>query len=642
MSHFCHLLVATLLVFSSSLSYSERSPIEVYGSLPEFRSLSISPDGEHYAYIQRVDTADYFVVTHIESRNIVAKIPAKKLKARSTYFATNEHVLLRASDTSSTFGFRGRRERSGALVYNIRSNEVRLLLKKTKYIHPAQTGLGKIVGLHERDEKVYMPAFHWVGAAAYNLYKVDLNTGRGRLHARGTANTIDWFVGNEGLVLAREQYDEEDKEHRIQSKVSGKWKTIYSAQTSIPEISVQAVATDEKSLLFIDKNDDREAVYSMSLKTGEVLGPLYSKDDTDIDYLETTINRKLSAIVYSGFKPKYEFVDAESNALYKRLELTFPKSSIYVKSSTKNNEKVIIRVDGGGETGSYILFDSAKSKLYRLAAEYDVVSVGPSKAIKYNSRDGLKIPAIITFPPGDTVAKDLPLIVLPHGGPESYDRIGFNWLSQFFAVKGYVVLQPNFRGSTGFGYEFRNAGRGRWGREMQDDVSDGIKRLVSAGYVNPDRVCIVGGSYGGYSALIGGAFNPELYRCIVAINGVADIPLMMKEKSQRYGRDHWVLSYWDEVIGDRKEEREKLKNISPVNFASSFQSPVLLIHGKDDTVVPIKQSREMQESLAEAGKAVEFIELDGEDHWLSTSTSRVAALRAIDAFLDKHNPTDDL
>jgi len=589
-----------------------------------------------------VDTADYFVVLHIASKKIIAKIPAKSLKARSTYFATNEHVLLRASDTISNFWFRGRRERSGALVYNIRSNEVRLLLKGTKNIHPAQTGLGKVVGVHERDEKVYMPAFHWGGAVSYNLYKVDLNNGRGRLHARGTANTTDWFVGNDGLVLAREEYDKDDKEQRIQSKTSGKWKTIYSVETSIPKISVQAVSADERSLLFIDKNDDREAVYSMSLETGEVIGPLYSKDDTDIDYLKTTIDRKLSAVVYSGFKPKYEFVDAVSNALYKRFEQTFPKSSIYFESSTADNAKVIIKVDGGGEAGSFVLFDSAKSKLFRLAAEYDVESVGPSKAIRYNSRDGLKIPAIITFPPGDVVAKDLPLIVLPHGGPESYDRIGFDWLSQYFAVKGYVVLQPNFRGSTGFGYEFRNAGRGRWGREMQDDVSDGVRRLVSAGYVNPERVCIVGASYGGYSALIGGAFNPELYRCVVSINGVSDLPLMMKETSQKYGRNHWVISYWKSVIGDRKEQLEKLEKISPVNFASSFQSPVLLIHGKDDSVVPIRQSREMQEALEKKDKAVEFVELEGEDHWLSTSTSRVAALRAIDAFLDKHNPIDDL
>lgn len=173
---------------------------------------------------------------------------------------------------------------------------------------------------------------------------------------------------------------------------------------------------------------------------------------------------------------------------------------------------------------------------------------------------------------------------------------------------------------------------------MQDDVSDGVKALIKFGYADPDRVCIVGSSYGGYSALAGGAFSPELYRCVVAVNGVSDLPRMLGDEKRRHGSNHWVVSYWTKVIGDSKHELEKLKQLSPANFAAQFQAPVLLIHSKDDTVVPIRQSRIMKRALKKAGKPVELISLKGEDHWLSVSASRRAMLKAIDRFLDVHNP----
>ncbi|MGK0442226.1 MAG: dipeptidyl aminopeptidase/acylaminoacyl peptidase, partial [Pseudohongiellaceae bacterium] len=343
---------------------------------------------------------------------------------------------------------------------------------------------------------------------------------------------------------------------------------------------------------------------------------------------------------YSGFIPSYEFTDAKLSELFQRVVGSFPKSSVHYVSSTKNNKLIIVRVSGNDAPGTYYLFDSDNVKLTTLASRYSVPAIAEIKAFKYNARDGLKIPALITMPPGAKGKKNLPLIALPHGGPEAYDQIGFDWMAQYFALKGYIVLQPNFRGSKGFGYDFRDAGRGRWGREMQDDVSDGVGVLVKAGYVDPKRVCIIGGSYGGYSALAGGAFSPELYRCVISVNGVSDLPLMLKNKKSRYGNDHWVINYWHEVIGDSNAEIDKLRDISPINFASQFQAPVLLIHGKDDLIVPFRQSAHMYEALKKAGKSVELATLKGEDHWLSTSATRLEMLKAIDRFLDTHNPAD--
>lgn len=203
-----------------------------------------------------------------------------------------------------------------------------------------------------------------------------------------------------------------------------------------------------------------------------------------------------------------------------------------------------------------------------------------------------------------------------------------------------MVFQPNFRGSAGFGADHVLAGRGKWGLEMQDDVSDGVLALVKMGYADAERVCIMGASYGGYSALAGGAFSPELYRCVISVAGVSDLPKMLKDTKNKYGRRHWVNSYWKDVVGDSKAERAKLKKISPVNSAAAFRAPVLLLHGDDDTVVPISQSVRMAKALKKAGKSVEMVTLKDEDHRLSTSGSRLQMLSAIDKFLQLHNPVE--
>tara|TARA_B110000902_G_scaffold154368_1_gene177250 strand:+ start:1593 stop:2462 length:870 start_codon:yes stop_codon:yes gene_type:complete len=287
------------------------------------------------------------------------------------------------------------------------------------------------------------------------------------------------------------------------------------------------------------------------------------------------------------------------------------------------------------------MFDRTQTKLYSLASEYPAIkSIGELKAVNLNARDGIIIPSIITLPTDPSKRKNLPLIAMPHGGPETYDSLRFNWLAQYLAAKGYAVLQPNFRGSTGFGYALLNSGYGEWGRKMQDDVSDGVTALANAGYIDPKRVCIMGGSYGGYSALAGGAFTPELYRCVISIAGVSDLPQMLSSQKFKYGRNHWVVGYWGNIIGDSKSQREKLRAISPINFAERFQAPVLLIHGKDDTVIPIRQSKAMYKALKKADKPVEFVTLKGEDHWLSGSETRLALLKEVDKFLDKHNPVN--
>jgi dipeptidyl aminopeptidase/acylaminoacyl peptidase len=238
--------------------------------------------------------------------------------------------------------------------------------------------------------------------------------------------------------------------------------------------------------------------------------------------------------------------------------------------------------------------------------------------------------------PPDREPKKLPLIVFPHGGPQSRDDAGFDWWVQFLATRGYAVLRPQFRGSTGFGAELRRAGKRQWGQAMQDDLSDGVTSLVERGTVDPTRVCIVGASYGGYAALAGAAFTPELFACAASINGIADLPGMLGYLRNRYGDDSNALGAWEDLVGHSFSD--ELWEHSPTRSAANIRVPILLIHATDDTIVPFSQSKGFAEVLAEHGKTHELISLKGEDHWLSSASSRLQVLQVLETFLAKHLP----
>ena len=208
----------------------------------------------------------------------------------------------------------------------------------------------------------------------------------------------------------------------------------------------------------------------------------------------------------------------------------------------------------------------------------------------------------------------------------------FDWWASFLASRGYAVLQPNFRGSTGYGANWEHAGRRQWGGLMQTDVEDGVAAIVRAGIADPERVCIVGASYGGYAALAGATLTPDRYKCAASVAGVADLNELLRQREAATGHESMSSDWLRSSIGDRDEDRERLRGVSPANLAERVRIPILLIHGTDDTVVPILQSRRMLDRLHDAGKNVRFVELRGDDHWLSDAETRIQMLRELETF----------
>ena len=633
------------LGFNTANAEVTHPPLEAYGDLPSIRYMDSSPDGSKVAYVQRHEGADYVALFDTVTKERTYLLNIDEVETRGVFFADSENIIIRASDTKFVPGYRGEFLYSGAYGYNLKTKKLKFLLRGTDNIYPAQGGLGKIVGHDDESGYIFMPA--WMGDRYsdpnYSLLRVNMKTGKGRRFKSGNGDTIDWFVDTDGTVLAREDYNNQYDAYKIYTYINGNRELVYEAESPRIPFSLIGVKPDRSGLIIMDDTDSETGfneLYEMDF-SGNITSANLERDDADIQGVYTDGNRFMVGVRYSGAVPAYKFFDPEVDAAVAEVVARFPNAAIHVDSWSDDWTKILYRFYASDTPGSFVLQDRTTGALTLIADTRDNIppdALGQAVAVSYVARDGLKIPAIVTWPAGVDLASanNLPLIVMPHGGPASYSGVGFHWRAQYFANRGYLVLQPNFRGSTGYGNEFEELGHGEWGLKMQDDVTDGVNMLVKEGLADPDRVCIVGASYGGYSALAGGAYTPDLYKCVVAIAPVTDLRRMLSDERWDLGKNHWVLDYWHEVIGDPQAEREKLDAISPANAAENFTAPVLLIHGKDDLVVPIKQSRIMEDALKRAGKSVTFLELEGEDHWMSDGDTRIDALRAMAIFIDQH------
>jgi dipeptidyl aminopeptidase/acylaminoacyl peptidase len=330
--------------------------------------------------------------------------------------------------------------------------------------------------------------------------------------------------------------------------------------------------------------------------------------------------------------------DPAFEAKLRKVYRAFPGLRVEIQDFTADIGKVLVRTSGNADPGTWFKVDLANHKADPVGDERPRIAseqAGPISTIAYKAADGTDLRGVLTLPPG-RAAKNLPVIMLPHGGPTSRDFAQFDWWAQALASRGYAVFQPNFRGSTDRDYAFIRAGYGQWGRKMQTDISDGLAELAKQGVVDPKRACIVGGSYGGYAALAGVTLQHGLYRCAVALAPVSDISEMYYTDIEESGDDALTKRMHKLELGDPAT----FAAVSPRRHAKDADAPILLIHGKDDTVVPFRQSQRMVDALKDAHKPVEFMVMQKEDHWLSRGETRRQMLEACVKFVTANNPPD--
>lgn len=644
----CGWVLAWLMLWSAVATATPS--IEDYGKLPTIGGMSISPSGKLLVFRKTEDVKDYLVVYSLDDRTIVRAVDITEIDPHDFYFLNENHVILVVSDYTKIDGYRGFHNVGVAFRLDVKSGDVEQLLQPGRRIYTGQTWLGQIIGVSKDHKYAFMPAY--VGADELEsppraVMKVDLDKPyKLREVHKGRNSSTDFFVNRKGEVIAEERYDDKRNLHQVLALQGKKWNVVFEQETPIRTASFEGITGDGKFLVMLteDESTGRDGYYLLSLADGSITPSNFSRSDKDIERLYKDNNRVVYGVRYSGFTPSYHFFDKKLNTLMANIIAKFPEQSVWLMGWTSSWEKVVVQVEGSQFVGDFFVADQAGDVKYITTSRPGISAedIHPIAIFRYKAADGLEIPSLITIPRTQVEnLKNLPAVIMPHGGPQSYNRISFDYLAQVFASRGYMVLQPQFRGSDGFGGDFVRAGHGEWGRKMQTDISDGVRLLVERGMIDPERVCIVGWSYGGYAALAGGAFSPELYKCVVAINGVSDLPKMMKSEKWEHGSDSWVVSYWEKAMARGDASKERLKEVSPAYFADAFQAPVLLIAGERDKVVPAAQSKTMLSRLKKAGKEAELIIAEDDSHGIIQGPNRIGAVTAMVNFVDKYlTPTE--
>jgi dipeptidyl aminopeptidase/acylaminoacyl peptidase len=474
------------------------------------------------------------------------------------------------------------------------------------------------------------------GRALPALFRYDVASGGVKLFARSdqpVGYSIEWLLGDSGEVAGDLLYFDERKEWDLKLRRDGRMQVVASGKAPIDAPNLVGFNSTGDAI-WVQFVEDGQVVWKSLSAAAGTWGPPPAADHV---FIETIKDRKTGRIIGGITQDeRYVFFDNELQAHWNAVEREFPNEQVRLLSNSDDFARILVQVFGAKDGYVYALFDWYTHKTAILGKVYEgLQGVAAVKPISYPAADGVVIPAFLTLPK-DREAANLPLIVLPHGGPQAADSNRFDWWAQALANEGYAVLQPNYRGSA-LSPKFVALGYGEWGRKMQSDLSDGVRRLAQQGTINPNRVCIVGASYGGYAALAGMTLDPGVYRCAVSVAGLSDLKRFLGHRYS-WAETTRAYRYWERFLGVSTSSASTLDAISPIEHVKAVTGPVLLIHGRDDTVVPYDQSEAMASALKHAGRSVSLVTLKNEDHWLSRSATRLQMLQATVEFLRANNP----
>ncbi len=620
----------------------------------------LSPSGRYLSYMAMSATGGssaqrFLVIMDLQDPTGESRQVASLDEVRPSWmeWASDDRLLVAASfevpnlsqRAERLFGDnRPRASRVLSFSRDLSQQPVLLFSRADERLQGANSRLTSVLDyLPDDPDHVLMPAVY---GGRISVFRANIVTGEAELFEEGTRRTFGWYTAK-GVPVVRLEVSSMGSSVVVYSRAGPRdeWRrtqTIRFREIEEREEESEfewAGATEEPGQILVRARPDGSdftGIYRYDLNTGEYLEAVAERDDYDIRLpLTRAWSGEYLGYGYIADRREYHFNDPTFNAHYRGL-LDYFGDQIEIHPHSFGGDRMVVRVSGPTEIGSYYLYDFETANIDPLSAIWPTsgaVTTFEVRPLAYTARDGLPISGYVTWPAGGP-GPDTPLIVMPHGGPEARDRIRFNFLPQYLANQGFAVFQPNFRGSWGFGSSFVEAGHGEWGRAMQDDIEDGVRHLIANRQVDADRICIIGFSYGGYAALAGMARTPDLYKCAVAGGGVYALREFLEFKSDLSSE---VYDYWVDWLGNPRDrdQRARIDAVSPVNQAGVMTGPILLMHGADDEVVPVEQSRLMSEALTRAGIRHTYLEEAGGDHrWGATDENYRIAIQNIASFLD--------
>ena len=611
------------------------APLEAYGKLPAIEDVAISPDATRLGAITTNGDQRAVIVKNLLSGAVEAHAQAGRAKIRSIDWAGNDHLLITTSATDRVFDAWGPRgEFYQVSDLDLRDHKLYPLLKRVRDGANWTTGSPMPRRANGKLE-VFVPGWGFAageGFARRALYKVDIDNHALELSWLGHENTNGYVIDDAGRVIAESEYVARSNTWTLKVRQGEVWRDVTSLKPALYVPLLDGVGRSEASVIVRETTEAGADYREISLEN-----PTWSEPFAHIEGAGGPYWSKAHRLVgmgeMEGDTYRYDFFDAADQQRWRRIAAIFPGERVFIASESETPGKLVVRVDSPKEGVAFAFVDLTAKSATWIGSQYSELmpqDISPVQPVSFKAADGLALTGYLTLPRGP--AHGLPLVVAVHDGPIARDTPWFNWWTQAIASRGYAVLEVNFRGSSGFGPAFQQAGFGELGRKMQTDLSDGVRDLASRGVIDPARVCIVGRGYGGYAALAGAAFEPGTYRCAVSINGFSSLRPPPPPTGASPVRS-WVANYTGGGRDGRAYER-----ISPVDHAGNVRAAVLLIHGSDDTVESPDQSRDMASALSHAHKDVQLEILEGEDHWLSRSATRLKALQLTVAFLEKNNP----
>ena len=638
--------VATAAIsFTASAS---AAPLSAYGELPSIEQIAISPDGKLLAIDFVKGDQRTIIVQDMVAQKVITGVKAGDSKIRGLLFAGDDHVIITASQTSGILGVAtDRDEWFTASDLNLATRKLRPLLGDVDYAGNFINS-DPVVRTVNGKPTLFVTGFRFLGYEGQaTLFSIDLDSDRSTpILDTGGGHSTDYMVGADGRPAVRVLYDAPSKHWELDTWQggwqAGSWRVAEAKSAFIETPDLHGLGRDGHSILVGNLEDGEYVVRELSADGAKLSDPLpWGAYATPIH--DPMTHALVGVASLSGDEWRYRFFDHDEDLEWRGIGQAFGDSSIGLESWSADRKKIVVKFDSPTDGPGYALVDLSNGSTQALGLEYPGLAnadISPVKPVTFKAADGLEITGYLFLPQGRD-PKKLPLVVFPHGGPAARDEPGFDWWAQAMASRGYAVLQVNYRGSDGFGWKFQSAGFGEWGAKMQTDLSDAVRHFAADGTIDPAKVCIVGASYGGYAALAGATLDTGVYRCAVDVAGPSDLAKLISWGKRRDGSQGvGIERYWDRYMGAKGPTDPHLAAISPAFHADKVSIPILIIQGKDDTVVPFEQSQIMADALKKAGKPYDFVILNHEDHWLSRSDTRLQMLQATMDFLAKNNPAN--
>jgi dipeptidyl aminopeptidase/acylaminoacyl peptidase len=638
--------LATLLLAVALPAFAEPPSVETLFKLPQFANMTLSRDGTAIAALAPVAGRQNIVVLDLQTRKPTPITAMPDRDVVQVFWINSKRLVAR----TGRLGTRDFDQRGGALYAIDRDGSDGRMVAEGGMDEQSSAGI-RLVGRFlevvrtlpgETDDIIAQEyVFSADGANAGDLFRVNTRTGRRTSIGFGKPDSGEgeaWVVDNNGVARAQSVFSKGRVRIYYRAGADAPWQKLdeYSqtAQGWIP----LSMADDDKTLLVADRRTrDKSAIvrYDPATKTfGEVLAQHPQVDLEDLIRFE---GRPLG-VAYDADRHGVAWFDEELAGIQNGIDRALP-GMVNMLSWSRDRSRVLVFSYSDQSPGSFYLLDRKSGKMEWLVDRSPWIKpkeMATMRPVRYPARDGLEIPAYLTLPPGRP-GKNLPLVMVVHGGPwVEGDGWGYHPEVQFLASRGYAVLQPNFRGTTRYGWKHYASSFGQWGLAMQDDVTDGVKWAIDQGIADPKRVCIYGASYGGYATMMGLAKDPDLYRCGINYVGVTDLNLFLTASWADYAQSEFIRYNVKELVGDSSKDAERLKKVSPVELAARIKVPVLMAYGAADRRVPIEHGTRMRSALESAGNKPIWIVADGEGHGFREMANQKMFYEAMEKFLAEH------